>query len=69
MKEAQARAILGNAIRGDQHLRCADGLVIKWRPGTSTVILEGRFRPEELEALAWWMRQHAETTAGETPDV
>ena len=34
------------------------GHYIGWVPGDETVVLDDRFYPEELEAIAWWMRNN-----------
>lgn len=61
MTEQRAREILGEHV-------CADGTLeggvefVDWpayRDDSSHVRLDGEFTAEELEAIAWWMRNKA----------
>ncbi|HEX8310704.1 MAG TPA: hypothetical protein VF614_05260 [Chthoniobacteraceae bacterium] len=55
MNEQKAKEILGGMIGEDGSLK-ATGEFISWEPGESSVTLDGHFTVEELEAIAWWMR-------------
>jgi len=55
MTEARARVILGPAVNPDGSL---DQLsqYLSWNPGEETACLDSDFEADELEAIAWWMR-------------
>jgi hypothetical protein len=53
MNEQKARAILGDVITDENSLI---GDYIDWSPGDMADI-NGIFSPDELEAIAWWMRK------------
>jgi len=55
MNEEKARAILGEAVR---HNDCLYNLghYISWTPRDAQVVLDDDFSADELEAIAWWMR-------------
>lgn len=55
MNEEQARKILGDAIEGDNGLYSC-GWYLAWSPHENTACLDGDFTAEDLEAIAWWMR-------------
>lgn len=55
MDEQRAREILGTTIRENDTLRGIEDFV-SWHIAGSTVTLDGEFTPDELEAIAWWMR-------------
>lgn len=55
MDRERAKEILGNAIEFDLSLHdlyC----YLDWKVGDSDITLDGVFNIEELEAIAWWMR-------------
>jgi hypothetical protein len=58
MNEAKAREILKGMIFGDG----SDGSLayfdpyVSWTPGNSWAVLDGNFELDELEAIAWWIR-------------
>lgn len=56
MTEARARELLGDAaIRGNGGL--AKNLpFISWQVGDDSACLDDYFTADELEAIAWWMR-------------
>ena len=58
MNEKKARKILGDWIQGDETLFCL-GHYIAW-PSPSDdkerIVLDAQFSLDELEAIAWWMR-------------
>lgn len=55
MNEAKAREILGDTIRPDGSLY--HGLqYVYWVPEEKDVTLDSDFSADELEAIAWWMR-------------
>lgn len=68
MNEQRARDILGKndgsfnppfgAIKADGSLDDI-GRYLSWSPGDDGVSLDGDFTAEELEAVAWWMRNAA----------
>ena len=55
MDEAKARGILGKAIQPDNSLYNT-GHYIGYDVGDDDVCLDDRFTADELEAIAWWMR-------------
>ena len=57
MDEKKARKILGDWIQGDETLFCL-GHYIAWPScgDKSEVCLDDKFHADELEAIAWWMR-------------
>lgn len=57
MNEAEARETLGTTIETDNKLLCL-GHYIYWNPdrNADTVTLDSEFTADELEAIAWWMR-------------
>lgn len=58
MDEAKARAILNTDVRSDGSLYCL-GRYLSYTPGDSTACLDADFTADELEAIAWWMRNKA----------
>ena len=58
MNEERARLILNawpKTIQDDESLYCC-GWYLGWCLGDKEAVLDGRFTPEELEAIAFWMR-------------
>lgn len=61
MNEQQAREILGDSIRADGALDSVRKFLM-WptqagdRPPPNIAVLDGDFSADELEAIAWWMR-------------
>jgi len=55
MTEEKAREILGERIQKDGGLY-GGGHYLSWRPGDDVACLDADFDAEELEAIAWWMR-------------
>jgi hypothetical protein len=69
MDETQARRILSGAVQPAGNL---------YRPGEylcwptyeiDRVMLEGHFAADELEAIAWWMRNKPQPTPSESSHV
>lgn len=58
MDEQTARAILGKTISEDGGLYNL-GHYIAWNRGAESATLDCEFTAEELEAIAWWMRNSA----------
>lgn len=56
MNENRAREILGEAINADNSIGPSYGHFMEWAPDYEVVILDDGFTVDELEALAWWMR-------------
>jgi hypothetical protein len=60
MNEEKAREILRKVVKYNNDLFLKDdhigGKIIDWLSHETTVTMEGEFRPDELEAIAWWMR-------------
>lgn len=54
MNEEDARKILGSMIQEDNSLY-DEGQYISWRKG-EVCFLDAGFNVNELEAIAWWMR-------------
>jgi hypothetical protein len=55
MDENKARSILGDAIKEDNHIHCL-GHYMAWYPDEDKITLDCQFTADELEALAWWMK-------------
>lgn len=63
MNEEQARAILGSMVMPDNSLYdLSKYLCFPSHDGDKTAHLDGYFTADELEAIAWWMR-NKETTS------
>lgn len=59
MTEPRAREILGPALRDSGVLSesiYSPFAYAHWEPGDAKAILDGGFTADELEAIAWWMR-------------
>jgi hypothetical protein len=59
MTEEKAREILGDGIKPDNSVRRSSPFIF-WAPEYELVSLDGGFSPDELEAIAWWMRNKKE---------
>ena len=55
MNEEKAKEILKSYIQPDGGLYCL-GHYMDWPPGDKEITLDCRFELEELEAIAWWVR-------------
>lgn len=55
MNEAQATKILEGSILKDNSLHNLYNY-FDWSIGETNIVLDGQFDIEELEAIAWWMR-------------
>ena len=55
MNSKKAREILGDTIKTDYGLHDLYSYT-DWRVGDNSVTLDGLFTANELEAIAWWMR-------------
>lgn len=55
MTEQRARLILGRMIVADDTLN-GIGEQLVWFPHGDGAMLDGDFTADELEAIAWWMR-------------
>jgi hypothetical protein len=55
MNDPEARELLGDAIKSDNGLHSL-GWYLAWTPGDKAAVLDGQFTADELEAIAWWMR-------------
>lgn len=55
MNEYQARVILGEDITDTDELYNG-GRYLSWSKGETTATLDDSFTADELEAIAWWMR-------------
>jgi len=58
MDEQKARAILGTDVQPDGSLYCL-GRYLNYVLGDETACLDADFTADELEAIAWWMRNKA----------
>ena len=60
MNEDEARKILGDCVQADNslHTRSDDGLCMSWESDIPchTICLNDCFTIEQVEAIAWWMR-------------
>lgn len=58
MDEKTAKEIIGNeTISIDGGLYNLGGY-LGWTPGDDEAVLDGHFTADQLEAIAWWMRNH-----------
>jgi hypothetical protein len=59
MDEATARELLD--MERILHDYCLDNVkaaaYVSWSPGDSNACIDGYFTADQLEAMAWWMRQ------------
>ena len=53
--EKKAREILEGYLTKDDNLYYIYNY-INWRSGASDIVLDGSFNANELEAMAWWIR-------------
>ncbi len=58
MNETRAREILGDTVQPDYSLYCL-GHYTHWTPGDKDATLDCQFTADELEAIAWWMRNNS----------
>lgn len=60
MDEEKAKEILGNVIEvdGGLHSLCSGEhfAYTNWFKGDETATLDGEFTADQLEAIAWWIR-------------
>lgn len=56
MTEERAREILGNKINKDDRLYLCEGVFVSWFVGDLLAEVDGEYTADELEAIAWWMR-------------
>ncbi len=57
MDEKRAREILGHYIHSDDSLRPTRANFLSWSDTLPNLItMDGRFSLEEIEAIAWWVR-------------
>ena len=55
MDEKKAKELLHDCIEEDDHLYLLDWY-LEWMTGENHATLDGIFEAEELEAIAWWMK-------------
>lgn len=55
MDEGKARQILSGDIQPDGNLFNL-GWYLDWEVGDANATLDGKFSADDLEAIAWWMR-------------
>ena len=58
MNEGKARKILDDDIQKDGGLYSL-GWYLSWSPDRDIACLDGEFSTDDLEAIAWWMRNKA----------
>lgn len=65
MNEQRARELLAEYVQPDGVSLYLLGKYLAWAPsdgdgllGTEGATLDGRFSPDQLEAVAWWMNRH-----------
>jgi len=56
MDEKQATDILGNDVITDDGGLYSLGWYLAWAPNDDKATLDGCFNADELEAIAWWMK-------------
>ena len=54
MDEEKARKLLGDSIKEDGLYSL--GWYLGWTHGDADATLDGSFTADDLEAIAWWMR-------------
>lgn len=64
MTREQAIAILGTDVQANGCLYCL-GRYLAWAPGDAEATLDAQFTADELEAIAWWMRNSASAGGGQ----
>lgn len=68
MNEPTARKILEGSIQPDGGLYSL-GWYLGWKRGDGHATLDGQFTPDDLEAIAWWMRHSAPPLAKEQSKI
>jgi hypothetical protein len=58
MNEQQAREILGSKIQPNDDLQ-SNSPYLSWRAAEDVACLDDTFSADDLEAIAWWMRNKA----------
>lgn len=56
MDETQARQILKSESIGRDNELYSPEMYLCWDSGEDCAVLDGHFDADELEAIAWWMR-------------
>ena len=56
MNEEKAKEILESALLKNSDMLFSLGWYLSWAPENVTATLDGEFSAEDLEAIAWWMR-------------
>ena len=64
MDEKKAREILGETILPNDNLFDLHNY-IDWKTFQHDISLDGIFEPEDLEAIAWWMKNKGKGKKGE----
>ena len=69
MDREKAKSLLGKSVNKDGGLFNL-GWYLAWIVSCETATLDGAFEADELEAIAWWMRNNKknELNNGEDPD-
>lgn len=67
MTEERARTILKQEIQEDGRLYNL-GWYLAWSPDDNTACLDGEFDEDDLEAIAWWMRNRRSKPQGRSPE-
>jgi hypothetical protein len=58
MNEAKARKVLGDTITEENEMKDMN-MYTDWSPDGKLIQLDGQYEVDELEAMAWWMRNKA----------
>ncbi len=58
MDEKRANEILKNEVKADDGGLYSLGWYLNWEIDDNEAILDGRFTADELEAIAWWMKNN-----------
>jgi hypothetical protein len=71
MDERRAREVLGSAIENDDMVCSLGTHVLDYcnYKGMGTAGLDGNFTADQLEAIAWWMRNKAKPDAEPQPNI
>lgn len=56
MNEERVWNILGDCIDVNNNSLHSLGWYVSWTPGRDQATLDGEFTADDLEAIAWWMR-------------
>lgn len=60
MDENEARRLLSTHVKEDGELGMSySGEYLNWRPGRKKITIDMELTVDQLEAIAWWMRNNS----------